>query len=73
METRIFKSSAKSKGKPGYPERSGQTVEIVRPLTPDEADEEVGPMFRVRFQDGIEADVFGDELSVPPMNRSSRV
>jgi hypothetical protein len=41
-------------------ERTGQTVEIIRPLT--EADPEVGPMFRVRFPDGHENDAFGEEL-----------
>lgn len=38
-------------------------VIIVRPLVvPDEADEEVGPMFRVQLPDGINDDAFGDEL-----------
>lgn len=65
METRIFNSSSATTGAPHYAERSGQTVEIVRPLTRDEADEEVGPMFLIRFQDGVEANAFDDELSMP--------
>lgn len=45
-------------------ERSGQGVEILRPLTAQEADAgEVGPMFRVRFDDGFETDAFDDELN----------
>lgn len=41
----IFRSTQQSSGAPGYPERSGQTVTIVRPLTKDEADlHEVGTM-----------------------------
>ena len=43
--------------------RSGQVVEVLRPLTEKEADlPDVGPMFRVRFQDGFECDAFEDEL-----------
>ena len=43
--------------------RSGQIVEIVRQLASDECDiDEVGKMYRVRFDDGYEADVFEDEL-----------
>lgn len=43
--------------------RDNQMVEIIRPLTLDEADAEVGPMFKVRFSDGFTADVFEDELN----------
>lgn len=43
---------------------SGQIVEVIRPLTKDEADiDEVGKMYKVKFSDGTEADVFDDELS----------
>lgn len=43
--------------------RSGQTVEVLRPLTYKEADLlETGPMYRVRFPDGYERDAFEDEL-----------
>lgn len=43
--------------------RSGQPCVILRPLGPDEADEEVGPMFRIRFEDGYEASAFAEELT----------
>lgn len=43
--------------------RTGEEIEILRPVTADEADiEEVGPMFKVRFPDGFETDVFEDEI-----------
>ena len=43
--------------------RSGQRCEVVRPLDESEADiDEVGPMFRVRFDDGFETDAFIYEL-----------
>ena len=57
-----FRSSAMTLGAPGYPERSDQAVTVVRELTPDEVDAEVGRMFRVRFADGIETDAFEEEL-----------
>lgn len=43
----------------------GTPVEVLRRLGPDEADEEVGPMYRVRTLDGPERefDVFADELN----------
>jgi len=60
---RIFRSTQRDPGAPGYPERSGQRVDIVRPYGDDEIDlDEVGPMFLVRFADGLEIDAFGDEL-----------
>ncbi|WIB65705.1 hypothetical protein [Curtobacterium sp. MCBD17_040] len=44
--------------------RHGQRVHVIGPLDESEYDvEEVGPMFRVRFDDGHEADVFSDELT----------
>ena len=59
----LFNSTARGPGYPGYPERSGQMVEVIRRLGAGEAmSEEVGPMYRVRFADGVEADAFGDEL-----------
>ena len=46
-----------------YNDRTGQKVEVLRPLTEKEADLlETGPMFRVRFPDGLEIDAFEDEL-----------
>lgn len=67
----IFTSSSSIVGAPGYPERSGQQVTVLRPLRlgddpSADADMEVGPMFRVRFTDGAEADAYDDELSPPP-------
>lgn len=50
-------------GDTSWNDRSGQVVEVLRPLTEDEADLfDVGPMFRIRFQDGTETDAFEDEL-----------
>ena len=44
-------------------ERSGQIVNIIRPLTESEADLiETGPMYHIRFPDGYETDAFKDEL-----------
>lgn len=43
-------------------ERTGQEIEVLRELGDDERDREVGRMFRVRFPDGHEADVFDEEL-----------
>lgn len=58
MRTAIFHSTATY-----LDHRTGQAVEILRPLTSDEADlDEVGPMFRIRFSDGYETDAFEEEL-----------
>jgi hypothetical protein len=43
---------------------SGQRAVIVRQLGTDEVDDEVGPMYRVRFDDGEEFDAFDDELNM---------
>ena len=44
--------------------RSGQEVEVIRPLTSNECDiEEVGNMYHIRFDDGYETDAFEDELN----------
>ena len=49
--------------------RTGQTVEILRALTEQEADlDDVGPMFRIRFEDGYETDAFADELTPAAMD-----
>lgn len=37
-------------------------VEVLHQLTPDKVDDEVGPMFRIRFADGSEMDAFIEEL-----------
>lgn len=47
--------------------RSGQIVEIIRPLTEKEADLFLtGPMFHIRFADGFETDAFENELLEMP-------
>ncbi len=44
-------------------ERSGQIVEILRPLTDQEHDrEDVGNMYKIQFSDGLITDAFEDEL-----------
>ena len=64
----IFRSTSRDNGAPGYPERSGNPVQVLRPLDADEHNSaEVGDMFRVRFSDGVEADAFADELTAPAM------
>jgi hypothetical protein len=47
--------------------RSGSVVTVIRPLLEHEHDaDETGPMFKVRFSDGLVADVFEDELADVP-------
>jgi hypothetical protein len=44
-----------------------QQVKIIKRLLPDEVDEaDVGRMYRVRFTDGFEYDIFDDELIKDP-------
>lgn len=63
MSTARFTYSGSQDMYPDLFARSGQTVEIVRPITTDEADlDETGPMSRIRFADGFEHDAFADEL-----------
>lgn len=64
FEYRCWKSAASNDAELWH--RTRQQVTVLRRLGLDEADEEVGPMYRVRFQDGFEGDVFEDELSPPP-------
>ena len=43
---------------------NGTEVEIIRALTEDEADiADIGNMYKARFYDGYERDVFEDELT----------
>lgn len=43
---------------------NGTEVEVIRPLTEDEADiADVGNMYKVRFYDGYVRDAFEDELN----------
>lgn len=47
--------------------RHGEPVTVLRPLeVPAEAAPESGPMFLVRFADGLEAHLFADELWMMP-------
>lgn len=52
-------------------DRDGETVEVLKVLTKEEADvDEVGPMYKIRFDDGFETDAFQDELNfIPPSLR----
>lgn len=44
---------------------NGQTANVIRPLTEDEADIfDVGNMYKISFADGYETDAFEDELIV---------
>ena len=56
------KSTFVSYGDSEWSSRTSQTAEILHQLTPDKADDEVSPMFRIRFPDGVETDAFLDEL-----------
>lgn len=45
--------------------RSGQKATVLRPLTDEEADiEDVGNMYKIKFEDGYERDAFEDELKL---------
>lgn len=55
---RVFHTTARE-----HAHRRGQVCTVVRPLYPSEYDAtETGPMYRVRFEDGAEIDVFAEEL-----------
>ena len=54
--------------------RDGSPVQVLRPLTDDEADlEETGPMYLVQFSDGQTACVFADELTPVPTTTTTNV
>jgi hypothetical protein len=67
MTEAIFRSSSAVDGAPGYRERTGETVivlgEVEAEADPDKADD-VAPLYRVRFPDGVETEAFEDELVV---------
>jgi len=69
-QRRIFRSSSVL-GAPGFPERSGEAVTVLRPLTSQEADlAETGPMYRIAFTDRVETDAFEEELlAAVPVHR----
>lgn len=57
--TSVFVSSGDSE----WDSRTGEIAEILHRLGSDEADVvDVGPMFHIRFNDGVELDAFIDEL-----------
>jgi hypothetical protein len=66
----IFRSSSATEGAPGYRERDGQPVEIVREVDTDvdpaAEEEDVAPLYVVRFEDGVETEAFADELDPAP-------
>jgi len=47
-------------GPPGYHERKGAPILVLYKI--DEADEEVGKIYRVMFDDGITTTAFEDEV-----------
>lgn len=68
MQRQLFTYSGSQTGVPFLWERSGQLVEIVRELSSEEVDEEVGAMFQIRFDDGKMAHAYADELTEPSRN-----
>lgn len=58
----VFDYPAQFTTLPDYTAHRGQEVIVVRRLGSDEADAEVGPMYRVRASDGWEGSAFADEL-----------
>ena len=52
-------------------ERTGEAAEIIRPLGPDECDQDdIGNMYKIRFKsDGYETDAFEDELVLCTIER----
>jgi hypothetical protein len=63
-DVRTYQSTSSRDGWPGYRERSGMRVIVLRALNEDEVDmSEVGQMYTIRFEDGVETDAFEDELT----------
>jgi hypothetical protein len=75
MSTTIFRSSSATEGAPGYRERSGEPVTVVREVTaevdPAIEEEDVAPLYVVRFEDGVETEAFADELEPAPVAEAS--
>lgn len=65
-KARLFQSSAAKPGHPGYSDRTGQLVEVVRALTEDEVGDEETTMYLIRFSDGTTTHAFGFELLEAP-------
>jgi hypothetical protein len=70
MKQATFRPESATDGPPSYRERAGQTVTVIdevgADVDPDAESEDVAPMFRVRFDDGIETEAFADELDPSP-------
>jgi hypothetical protein len=66
MTDTIFRSHSVTEGAPGYRERSGQPVTVVREVDvevdPAAEEEDVSPLYVIRFEDGVETEAFADEL-----------
>ncbi len=45
-----------------YKDRVGQHLMVLRSLTDEERDPEVGCMYRIRFDDGTEIDAWPEEI-----------
>ena len=45
-----------------YRERNGQEFKLLRELSDMERDPEVGVMWKIRFNDGVVIDAWGDEV-----------
>jgi hypothetical protein len=73
--TTIFRSSSATEGAPGYRERDGEAVTVVREVDteadPAVEEEDVAPLYVVRFEDGVETEAFGDELEPAPTAEAS--
>lgn len=66
-----FRSQSNTDGAPGYRERAGQRVTVLGPVDPEDDvidldDEDVSPIYRIRFDDGVETEAFADELDPEP-------
>lgn len=63
MRTAIFTSTGSDREAPSWCSRNGHRVQVLARLTHRDVDQtEVGPMYVVRFSDGVVAHVFADEL-----------
>lgn len=66
-----FRSQSTTDGAPGFRERAGERVMILGPVDPEDdlidlEEEEISPIYRIRFDDGVETEAFADELDPAP-------
>ena len=45
-----------------YRDRNGQSFEVLEPIMNDQKDVEVGSMYKIKFQDGVEIDAWPEEI-----------